>query len=141
MRQYEVVIVNLDPTIGREIKKTRPCVIISPDEMNEVLGTVIIAPVTSNRKKYVSRVEINRDRARGMIALDQIRTLDKSRITTELGTLLTKRQLEVETILLQMLVDSLGVLIVFPNQSTKALPVAHLDSRSHSPYTHHLALA
>jgi len=80
MIQYQIVIVNLDPTIGSEIKKTRPCIIISPDEMNEVLKTVIIAPITSTPKKYPSRIKITSGKTKGMIALDQLRTIDKKRI-------------------------------------------------------------
>jgi mRNA interferase MazF len=80
IKQYFVVLVNLDPTIGSEIKKTRPCVILSPDEMNIYLKTVVIAPMTTNLKKYPTRVSVNHNNKKGMIALDQIRTIDKSRI-------------------------------------------------------------
>jgi len=74
------VLVNLDPTMGSEIRKTRPCVIISPDEMNRYLRTVIVAPMTSNLKKYPTRTSVKHQGKRGMIALDQIQTIDKTRI-------------------------------------------------------------
>ena len=77
INQYRVVLVNLDPTIGSEIKKTRPCVIISPDEMNRYLRTIVIAPLTTNLKKYPTRVLVEHNNKKGMIAIDQIRTVDK----------------------------------------------------------------
>ncbi len=80
LMQYAIVLVNLDPTIGSEIKKTRPCVIISPDEMNLNLQTIIIAPMTTNLRKYPTRVPVKHKRKKGMIAIDQIRTVDKKRI-------------------------------------------------------------
>lgn len=78
--QYSIVLVNLDPTIGSEIKKTRPCVIISPNEMNKYLRTIVLAPMTTNLKEYPTRVKIIHNQKKGMIAIDQIRTVDKSRI-------------------------------------------------------------
>jgi mRNA interferase MazF len=78
--QYRIVLVNLDPTIGSEIKKVRSCVIISPDEMNQQLNTIIVAPVTTNLSKYPSRVAVFHTGKKGMIAIDQIRTIDKVRI-------------------------------------------------------------
>ncbi|MEK7254949.1 MAG: type II toxin-antitoxin system PemK/MazF family toxin [Bacteroidota bacterium] len=79
--QYQVAIVNLDPTIGSEIKKTRPCVVVSPDEMNRHLKTVVIAPVTSTSKPYPTRVKIILRGNENWVVLDQIRTIDKARIT------------------------------------------------------------
>ena len=78
--QYEVYLVNFDPTIGSEIKKTRPCLIISPDEMNKYLNTVVIAPITSQSKDYPTRVKILLDGNANWIVIDQIRTVDKSRL-------------------------------------------------------------
>ena len=78
--QYAIVLVNLDPTVGSEIKKTRPCVVISPNEMNQHLHTVVLAPMTTNLKKYPNRVPVKHQRKSGMIAIDQIRTVIKSRI-------------------------------------------------------------
>lgn len=80
LNQYSVILVNLDPTIGREIKKTRPCVIISPNEMNKYLRTVVVAPMTTYTKKYPTRVGVKTNGKKGMIAIDQIRTIDKQRI-------------------------------------------------------------
>ncbi|MBZ9779463.1 type II toxin-antitoxin system PemK/MazF family toxin [Psychroflexus sp. CAK8W] len=80
LNQYTVVLVNLDPTIGSEIKKTRPCVIISPDEMNKFLRTVVVAPMTTNPKAYPTRVPVKTNGKKGMLVIDQIRTIDKQRI-------------------------------------------------------------
>jgi len=104
MKQYEIVLVNLDPTIGSEIQKTRPCVIISPLEMNESLNTVIIAPITSNKRKYPTRVKLSSKSANGMIALDQIRTIDKKRIIKTIGQIATKSNIQIKEILNEMLV-------------------------------------
>ncbi|MAD97936.1 MAG: growth inhibitor PemK [Flavobacteriaceae bacterium] len=87
IKQYNIVLVNLDPTIGSEIKKTRPCVVISPDEMNRYLRTLVIAPMTTNTKKYPTRVAVSHDNKNGMIVLDQIRTIDKQRVIRVLGEL------------------------------------------------------
>ncbi len=80
LNQYAIVLVNLDPTIGSEIKKTRPCVIISPNEMNKYLNTIVFAPMTTSLKKYPTRVSVNHNGKKGMIAIDQIKTVDKTRI-------------------------------------------------------------
>lgn len=80
LKQYSIVLVNLDPTIGSEIKKTRPCVIISPNEMNKYLNTIVLAPMTTSLKKYPTRVSVTHNEKNGMIAIDQIRTIDKTRI-------------------------------------------------------------
>lgn len=78
--QYKVILVNLEPTIGSEINKTRPCVIISPDEMNTHLKTVVVAPMTTNLRKYPTRILVNTNGKKGMVIIDQIRSVDKSRI-------------------------------------------------------------
>ncbi len=80
LNQYAIVLVNLDPTIGSEIKKTRPCVIISPNEMNKYLNTIVLAPLTTNLRKYPTRVSVEHNGKNGMIAIDQIRTVDKTRV-------------------------------------------------------------
>lgn len=80
MKQYQIVLVNLDPTIGSEIKKTRPCVIISPNEMNRYLKTIVLAPMTTNLKDYPTRVSVEHNHKKGKIAIDQIRTVDKRRV-------------------------------------------------------------
>lgn len=86
-QQYEIVIVNLDPTIGSEIKKVRPCLIISPDELNKYLRTITIAPITSQSKTYPTRVEIQLEGKINWVVIDQIRTIDKSRILKKIGKL------------------------------------------------------
>ena len=80
LKQYFIVLVNLDPTIGSEIKKTRPCVIISPNEMNKYLNTIVVAPLTTTMKKYPTRVLVEHNKKKGMITIDQIRSIDKKRI-------------------------------------------------------------
>ena len=80
LEQYSIVLVNLDPTIGSEIKKTRPCVIISPNEINKFLRTIIVVPMTTNLKNYPTRIKVKYNEKEGMIAIDQIRTIDKFRI-------------------------------------------------------------
>jgi mRNA interferase MazF len=92
IRQYEVVLVNLDPTMGTEIKKTRPCVVISPDEMNKNLRTITIAPMTSSSRPYPTRVEVNQNGQSGWIVLDQIRTVDKLRVVKKFESL-TEREI------------------------------------------------
>ena len=87
MHQYDIVLVNLAPTIGSEIRKTRPCVVISPDEMNKNLRTIVIAPVASSEKLYPSRVIVEQLHLHGMVALDQIRVIDKQRVLQILGRL------------------------------------------------------
>jgi mRNA interferase MazF len=84
-RRFSVFLVNLDPTLGSEMKKTRPCVVVSPDEMNRHLSTVIIAPLTSTLRGYASRVSCVFDSKSGEIALDQIRAVDKNRLIKMMG--------------------------------------------------------
>lgn len=105
LRQYQIVLVNLDPTIGSEIKKTRPCVIISPDEMNRHLRTIVIAPMTSNSKDYPTRVEVNHNKTKGWIALDQLRTIDKQRIVKVLDELTDKEIKTTKAIIRETFVD------------------------------------
>jgi mRNA interferase MazF len=81
LNQYEIVIVNLDPTIGKEIRKTRPCIVISPNEMNWHLETVLIAPLTTVKRSYPSRVEVKYNRKKGYVVLDQLRTVDRQRVS------------------------------------------------------------
>ena len=105
LTQYSIVLVNLDPTIGSEIKKTRPCVIISPDEMNKHLQTLIIAPMTSQSKNYPTRIEIKHNRKNGWIVLDQIRTIDKQRVLKSLDKLTEKEIEKLKLIIKETLVD------------------------------------
>jgi mRNA interferase MazF len=83
--RFEVHLIRLDPTEGREIRKTRPCLVISPDEMNRHIGTVIVAPMTTKARNYPTRVPIRFRGKRGQIVLDQIRTVDKARLIKRLG--------------------------------------------------------
>jgi len=85
MKRFDVYLVNLDPTIGKEIKKTRPALIISPDEMNTNISTIIIAPMTTKGRPYPSRVFCKFQGKDGQIILDQIRTVDKTRLVKKLG--------------------------------------------------------
>jgi mRNA interferase MazF len=85
IRQYDIYLVNLDPTIGSEIKKTRPCIVISPNEMNNGLRTVQVAPMTSTPRDYPWRVALVFKKKSGYIALDQIRTIDKQRLVKRIG--------------------------------------------------------
>ena len=87
VNRFDVFLVSLDPTIGHEIKKTRPCTVISPDEMNHHIGTVIIAPMTTKGRDYPTRVQCTFQRVEGQIVLDQIRTVDKARLVKKLGRL------------------------------------------------------
>lgn len=86
-KRFEVYLVNLDPTIGSEIKKMRPCLIISPDEMNAHIATVIVAPMTTQGRVYPTRVSCKFQGKNGQIVLDQIRTVDKTRLAKKLGTI------------------------------------------------------
>ena len=103
--QYAIVLVNLDPTLGSEIQKTRPCVVVSPNEMNKHLNTIIIAPMTSSLKEYPTRVAVNHNSKKGMIALDQIRTVHKKRILKVLGKLNKTEIQSTKEVLKEMLVD------------------------------------
>lgn len=102
VNRYEIHLVNLDPTVGSEIKKTRPCVVISPDEMNRHIRTVIIAPLTSTKRAYPTRVDIRFQGKAGQIVLDQIRTVDQSRLIKRLGSIPEKHAREVANTLLEM---------------------------------------
>jgi len=105
VNQYEVHLIDLDPTKGHELQKTRPCLIISPDEMNRNIGTVIIAPMTTKSHNYPTRVELEFQGKNGWIVLDQIRTVDKSRLLKKLGTIEEKTIQEVKNVLREMLVE------------------------------------
>ncbi len=102
VRRFEVFLVRLDPTQGKEIRKTRPCMVISPDEMNLFIDTVIIAPMTTKGQRYPSRVYCIFQGKEGQVVLDQIRTIDKSRLVQKLGRLDQKTGLKVLSILSEM---------------------------------------
>ena len=103
--QYSIVLVNLEPAKGREIRKTRPCLVISPDEMNKFLKTVIVAPMTTSEKKYPTRVAVRHNRKKGAVAIDQIRTIDKGRIIKVLGKISKKEIENCKSVIREMLVD------------------------------------
>jgi mRNA interferase MazF len=105
LKQYQIILVNLDPTIGSEIKKTRPCVIISPDELNKYLQTIIVAPMTSQSRNYPTRIEVKHDNKKGWVVLDQIRTIDKLRIIKILDVLSEKEINQVKMTIKELLVD------------------------------------
>ena len=102
VNQFEIYWVSLDPTTGSEIKKTRPCVIISPLEMNSHLKTVIIAPLTSTLRDFPTRIEVLINRKKGQIALDQIRTVDKARLGARITVLNDKKIAQVKSVLQAM---------------------------------------
>ncbi len=95
IKRFEVYLVNLDPIVGREIKKTRPCLVISPDEVNRHISTVILAPMATKGNAYPTRVAVRFQGKEGQIVLDQIRTVDKVRLIKKLGTITSTAQKEV----------------------------------------------
>jgi len=105
VKRFEVYLVNLDPTIGREIKKTRPCLVISPDEMNSTIATVIVAPMTTKGRDYPSRVRCQFEGKAGQIVLDQIRTVDRVRLVKKLGKISPAAQHEVLAVLAEMFTE------------------------------------
>lgn len=101
-RRFEVYLISLDPTKGSEIRKTRPCVIISPDEMNKYIRTINIAPLTSTIKSYPTRITTTFQGKKGQIVLDQIRTVDKSRLIKKLGSISSSAEGKVLSVLKEM---------------------------------------
>ena len=102
INRFDVYIVVLDPTAGSEIQKTRPCLIISPDEMNRHIATVIVAPRTTKGRSYPTRVACTFQGKEGQVVLDQIRTVDKSRLARKLGQISDETQREVLSVLNEM---------------------------------------
>lgn len=100
--RFEVYLVGLDPTKGHEIRKTRPCVVISPDEMNQHIGTVIVAPLTTRGTHYPTRIPVRFQQRSGQIVLDQIRTIDKARLLRRLGKINEKAAQKVLHVLGEM---------------------------------------
>ncbi len=105
LKQYSIVLVNLDPTIGSEIKKTRPCVIISPNELNKYLKTIVVVPMTTNLNKYPTRIAVKSNGKNGMIAIDQIRTIDKSRIIKTFDKLKSSEIRKLKDVIRETFVD------------------------------------
>lgn len=102
VKRFEVYLITLDPTVGNEIQKTRPCLIISPDEMNRYISTVMIAPMTTKGRVYPSRITCRFQEKEGQIVLDQIRTVDKVRLIKRLGQLEQQVQQAVLVVLAEM---------------------------------------
>lgn len=90
MKRGEIWLVNLDPTVGSEVRKTRPCVVVSPAEMHDFLRTVLVAPMTSAGRKAPFRIGVTHGGRKGLILLDQVRALDKTRLVKKLGVLTKK---------------------------------------------------
>ncbi|MBM3713178.1 MAG: type II toxin-antitoxin system PemK/MazF family toxin [Actinobacteria bacterium] len=105
INQYDIFWIDLNPTIGHEIKKVRPCVILSPEEMNSNIDTIIIAPMTTKSKSYPTRVKVTFEKKFGFIVIDQIRTIDKIRLKEKAGHLKETEIAEVKSILKEMLID------------------------------------
>jgi mRNA interferase MazF len=104
-KRFDVYLVNLDPTIGVEIQKTRPCLVISPDEMNAYIQTVILAPMTTKARDYPTRVNCRFEGKDAHIVLDQIRTVDKSRLIKRLGRVTTATQKHVLAVLAELFAE------------------------------------
>ncbi|MGB0720283.1 MAG: type II toxin-antitoxin system PemK/MazF family toxin [Bdellovibrionales bacterium] len=102
VNQFDVYLIALDPTLGSEIKKTRPCLIVSPNEMNQFLNTVLIAPMTTTQRPYPTRVKTAFQGKKGDIALDQLRAVDKKRLVKPLGTIHRKTAEKTLAILQEM---------------------------------------
>jgi mRNA interferase MazF len=105
IKRFEVYLVDLAPTIGSEIHKVRPCLIISPNEMNTYISTVIVAPMTTKSRDYPTRVVCHFQGKDGQIVLDQIRTVDKSRLVKKLGTISPETQKQVLVTLAEMFAE------------------------------------
>ena len=103
--QYDVILVNLDPTVGHEIRKSRPCLVISPNELNHNIHTVVVAPMTTRSHAYPSRIPVNFQRKKGWIVLDQIRSIDRLRVIKRFGTIDFKTILQVKSTIKEMFVD------------------------------------
>ena len=102
INRFDVFLVNLDPTVGHETQKTRPCLVISPDEMNRHISTVFVAPVTTKGRNYPTRVSCAFQGKSGLIVLDQIRTIDKERLVKKLGVISTGTQTKVLNVLQEL---------------------------------------
>ncbi|TDI68369.1 MAG: type II toxin-antitoxin system PemK/MazF family toxin [Bacteroidetes bacterium] len=105
INQYDVVLVNLDPAVGSEIKKTRPCVIISPNEMNHNLNTMVVAPMTTKSKNYPTRIRVKQNNKIGFIVVDQIRTIDKKRIINRFEKLTSSEISKLKAVIKETFVD------------------------------------
>lgn len=102
IRRFDVYLINLDPTIGSEIKKVRPCLVVSPDEMNRHIRTAIVAPMTTKGQPYPSRVPCKFAGKQGQVALDQLRAVDRARFAKRLGKIQPATQQQVLSVLAEM---------------------------------------
>ena len=102
VKRFEVYLVNLDPTVGHEIKKSRPCLVISPDELNGYISTVIVAPMTTKGRNYPTRVPCTFQGKEGQVVMDQLRTVDKIRLVKRLGKIDSQTQAEVFSVLSEL---------------------------------------
>jgi len=102
VRRFDICLMNLDPNIGHEMQKTRPCLVVSPDEMNRHIGTIIVAPMTAKGRSYPTRVPCKFRGKKGQIVLDQLRTVDKARLVRKLSRLSAKAQAEVLRVLAEI---------------------------------------
>ena len=100
--RFDVFLVNLDPTLGSEFQKARPCLVVSPDEMNRHIGTVIVAPMSTRGRDYPTRVQCRFQKKTGQVILDQIRTVDRRRLVRRLGKLDRKTATRVLKVLAEM---------------------------------------
>lgn len=105
IEQYSIVLVSLDPTLGSEINKTRPCVVISPNELNKYLRTIVIAPITSTSKIYPTRIPISGPATKGWIVVDQIRVIDRRRVIKFFGNLQEEEIVELKAVIKETYVD------------------------------------
>ena len=105
VKRFEVYLINLDPTVGSEIQKTRPCLVVSPDEMNRYISTVIVAPMTTKGRGYPSRVNCRFQGKDGQIVLDQLRTVDKARLVKRLGKISAETQKKALIVLAEMFAE------------------------------------
>ena len=102
VKRFEVYLINLDPTVGHEIKKSRPCIVISPDELNRYISTVIVAPMTTKGRDYPTRVPCTFQGKEGQVVIDQIRTVDKIRLIKRLGKIDSETQADVFSVLSEL---------------------------------------
>jgi len=102
VKRFDVYLVNLDPTVGHEIKKSRPCLVISPDEMNRYISTVIVAPMTTKGRNYPTRVPCTFQGKEGQVVIDQLRTVDKIRLAKRLGKIDPETQTHVFSVLSEL---------------------------------------
>ena len=105
VKRFEVYLVNLDPTVGSEIKKALPCLVVSPDEMNRHIATVIVAPMTTQGREYPTRVSCRFQGKDGQIVLDQLRTVDRKRLVRRLGRVSAPTQKTVLAVLAELFAE------------------------------------